>query len=199
MLSASLSFGSYLPWRHPWEDYRVGYGARRELGGGVILDAIHEMDYAQWLFGSPSSLYCISGKYSDLEIDVEDLAEILLAYPDKLVSIHLDYIAQPAHRTCTILGTWGQLRVDLVERRLRHFDGETREWSTIPVDGSISESYEAEMRHFLDCIEGSAKPEVDAECARQSLEIAEAARRSMLLGSPVTVESMVEVASEVMS
>ncbi|MGH9865423.1 MAG: Gfo/Idh/MocA family protein, partial [Candidatus Acidiferrales bacterium] len=123
VISARFHFGSYLPWRHPWEDYRAGYGARKDLGGGVILDAIHELDLALWMFGQPETVYCAGGRYSDLEIDVEDVAEILLSYLDKIVSIHLDSVQRPAERCCKITGTDGQICADLFARTLRHFDG----------------------------------------------------------------------------
>ncbi len=51
ILSGRVDTGEFLPTWHPWEDYRESYAARRELGGGVILTLIHEVDYLYWLFG----------------------------------------------------------------------------------------------------------------------------------------------------
>lgn len=53
--AARIACGEYLPGWHPYEDYRTTYAARRDLGGGVILTLIHELDYAYWLFGAPRS------------------------------------------------------------------------------------------------------------------------------------------------
>ncbi|MFI5127138.1 MAG: Gfo/Idh/MocA family protein [Candidatus Acidiferrales bacterium] len=187
VVSARFHFGSYLPARHPWEDYRVGYGAQNNLGGGVILDAIHELDLALWMFGEPETIYCAGGKFSDLEIDVEDVAEILLRYPDKIVSIHLDSVQRAPERFCEITGTRGQIRADLFARTLRYFDGETCAGQSGGDYCAIDEIYKHEMRHFLDCLDGRATPAVDGKTAAQSLELAEDVRKSMernVTGSP---------------
>lgn len=189
--SARFHFGSYLPWRHPWEDYRSGYGARRELGGGVILDAIHEFDMALWLFGEPEAIYCTGGNFSDLEIDVEDTAEVLMSYADKVVSIHLDFVERPAERRCEIIGTQGQIEADFFARYARYFDGGERRWHQAVNCESIDETYESEMRHFLDCIAGRAKPVVDGHAAVKSLLVAERAKESMRTRAPVTMDNCV--------
>jgi predicted dehydrogenase len=182
--SARFHFGSYLPWRHPWEDYRVGYGARSELGGGVILDAIHEIDLSLWLFGMPTWVYCVAGTFSDLEIDVEDIAELVLSYSRHVVSIHLDYVQRPPQRWCEILGTKGQIQGDLVSRTLRLYS-ENRQWDTYEPPCSADEVYILEMQHFLDCIAGNARPAVNGYVASRSLMAAVAAKESAESGLPV--------------
>ena len=54
------------------------YAARADLGGGVVLSQIHEFDYLYSLFGLPRRVYAIGGHWSELEIDVEDTASILM-------------------------------------------------------------------------------------------------------------------------
>jgi predicted dehydrogenase len=188
--SARFHFGSYLPWRHPWEDYRSGYGARRELGGGVILDAVHELDLVAWLFGPPQGIYSAGGKYSDLEIDTEDTAEIMMAYPSKVVSVHLNYVQRPAQRWCEIVGTRGKIEADVFARRASYFDGESGVWEQRDGMGTLDDSYKAEMGHLLDCIGGEAKPAVDGRIAMQSLLLAEQAKASMRSGRPVSLGAM---------
>lgn len=39
-VSARAQWGEYLPAWHPWEDYRLGYSARQDLGGGVVLTSL---------------------------------------------------------------------------------------------------------------------------------------------------------------
>ena len=189
--SAHFHFGSHLPSRHPWEDYRSGYGARGELGGGVILDAIHELDMACWLFGEPEKTYCAGGKFSELEIDVEDTAELLLSYPDRTISIHLDFVGRPAERWCEIIGTEGRIRADFFQRETRYFDAEAGKWHEAEDCGSIEETYEAEMRHLLECVAGEAMPIADGREALKSLRLAENAKESLRTGLPVVVRGSV--------
>lgn len=185
--SARLHFGSYLPWRHPLEDYRLGYGAQQSLGGGVILDAIHEIDTALWLFGKPETIYCVGGMYSDLEIDVEDTAEIALTYSHRVVSIHLDSVQRPAERWLEIIGTAGRIEGDLFARSLRYFDGASREWFSTDVAAAIDDTYKSEMWHFLDCLAGRATPLIDGPAAAQSLMVAEEAKKSMQWRLPISL------------
>ena len=183
--SVRLHVGSYLPWRHPREDYRVGYGARSTLGGGVILDASHELDYALWLFGPPNNVYCAGGKHSNLEIDVEDVVEIVMSYERSIISVHLDYISQSAQRTTDIVGTRGQIHADLIGRTLSLFDESTRTWSVPQVYCAFDELYRLEMKHLIDCVSGNMAPAVDASAGLQTLLLASAAKRSMISGEPV--------------
>ena len=74
IISARVECGSYLPDWHPDEDYRSGYAAQKELGGGVVLTCIHEIDYLHWFLGQVDEVVSFSGKYSDLELNVDDLS-----------------------------------------------------------------------------------------------------------------------------
>ena len=84
-------WGEYLPNWHPWEDYRKGYSARADLGGGVVLTLCHPLDYVRWIFGEVTSVWAFTSDQSDIEIDVEDTAEIGLRFENGVIgSIHLD-------------------------------------------------------------------------------------------------------------
>ncbi len=97
--------GEYLPDYHPHEDYRSSYAARSELGGGVMLTQIHDINYVRWLFGPFDSVYATGGKTSDLQIDVEDNVAILLRTSSGTgISVHMDYLQRPRRRSVAIVG-----------------------------------------------------------------------------------------------
>ena len=50
VISVNVESGSYLPDWHPDEDYRDSYASKENLGGGVVLTCIHEIDYLHWFF-----------------------------------------------------------------------------------------------------------------------------------------------------
>lgn len=85
---------TYLPEWHPNEDYRYSYSAKKELGGGVSTDLIHEWDYLTYLFGQPNKVYSILDKVSDLEINTEDIAIYIAKYQNMLLELHLDYFGR---------------------------------------------------------------------------------------------------------
>lgn len=106
---AHITFGSWLPGWRPGVDYRSTYSARAELGGGVLLDAIHEIDYLIWLFGSVGEVStAYLGRLSNLEIDVEDTALFTLTHSSNVIStVALDYIDREYRRGCRIIGEEG--------------------------------------------------------------------------------------------
>jgi len=56
-ISMQLNVGHYLPYWHKYEDYKKGYVAKKELGGGIIFTLIHEIHIATILFGSIKSVF----------------------------------------------------------------------------------------------------------------------------------------------
>ena len=89
---------SYLPDWRPGTDYRNTYSARKELGGGVSIDLIHEWDYISFLLGQPQKVQCFIGKKSNLEINSDDVAVYIAEYPDKFVELQLDYFGRASSR-----------------------------------------------------------------------------------------------------
>ena len=97
--SARVICSSYLPDWRPGVDYRTVYSAHKALGGGVTIDLIHEWDYLVDLFGVPETICNIRGKYSDLEIDSDDLSIYIAQYPTLLAEVHLDYFGRTYRRS----------------------------------------------------------------------------------------------------
>lgn len=107
IISVDIHHQFYLPFHHKYEDYRVGYAAKKKLGGGVLLCFIHEIDYANFLFNKIHKIYEVQyGKKSNLEIDVEDYAKFQLIYKidnHKFpVNFNLDFLSKKLKRFCKI-------------------------------------------------------------------------------------------------
>lgn len=151
-LRAEVTFGSWLPGWRPGTDYRTSYSARRELGGGVLLDAIHEIDYAVWALGDVAEASGWLARLSDLEMDVEDTALLTLRHRSGvLTTIGLDYLDRSYRRGCRIVGSeasldwrWEAERIDLLTA-----DGgcESR-----PAPSAVDHAYRAQTAAFLDAV-----------------------------------------------
>lgn len=103
ILYVNAKCGQYLPTWRPNTDYRNCYSAKKDNGGGVLLDLSHELDYVQWLCGRIQVLNSTQTKVSDLEISSDDLT-MLMGKTDKdiLVNISIDYISKIIHRKVLI-------------------------------------------------------------------------------------------------
>jgi predicted dehydrogenase len=185
--------GSYLPSWHPYEDYRELYASRRDLGGGVILTQIHELDFVSWLFGPPKRVFAIGGRLSDLEIDVEDTASLLLecVVDGRTVPVHVhqDYRCRPPSRTCEVIGEDGRIEADLDARSMRVVDVLGRSTETTAFEGfDRNDMFVEEMARFLACVRREAVPHVSVADGARSLRLALAARESLDTGAVVTLE-----------
>ncbi len=131
VLAVEVEVGEYLPGWHTYEDYRQMYAARKDLGGGVVLSQIHELDYLYWFFGMPKRVFTLGGHLSSLEIDVEDVASSLLEYELEgkhvPVHIHQDYVQRPPSRSCKIIGDSGKILLDLNALTVSVYDSQGRQ------------------------------------------------------------------------
>ena len=71
VLSITIKCESYLPEWRPDQDYRKSVSSRKELGGGVLLELSHELDYANWFFGPFKSVSSIVRNSKSLNIDID--------------------------------------------------------------------------------------------------------------------------------
>jgi predicted dehydrogenase len=191
VLSVKAHWGEYLPGWHPWEDYRKGYSARSELGGGVILTLSHPLDYLRWLVGEVSAVWALAGNRSDLALDVEDTAEIGLQFADGVLgSLHLDYNQRPAEHRLEIIGTQGSLRWDNADGAVRLYrasntpptvDSQAQPaWEVVPRPPGFDRNhlFLSEMEHFLQAARGEAQPLCSLDDGIQALRLSLAAARS---------------------
>ncbi len=171
--------GQYLPDWRPWQKYSESYSARRELGGGIILDGSHELDYICWLLGRPAEVTCQAERLSDLDVDVEDSAWIYLSFPERRrAELHLDFVQRAYTRSCKVVGETGTAFWDFNVQEVRWFSAEQPGWKSIPYKFETNDMYVAEMRHFLESLGNRTGPMVDLEQARDVIRVVEAAKKS---------------------
>lgn len=194
ILSVRAEAGQYLPLWRPDSDYRDTVSARKSLGGGVLLELSHEFDYLRWLFGEVDWVNALATRQSDLEIDVEDTAHVLLGFTggggrQPVASINMDFIRHDATRTCTAIGEQGSLRWNALHGSVEIFEPASTAWHVISnTPSQRDDSYIAEWRHFLECVNSGAAPMITGEDGLAVLHIIDAARRSSSARGAMPVE-----------
>jgi predicted dehydrogenase len=186
-LSARAHWGEYLPNWHPWEDYKLGYAARPELGGGAILTLCHPLDYLHWFLGEVASLWAFTS-HKGLNMPVEDLAEIALRFENGTIgSLHIDYDQRPPTHTLEIVGTHGTIRWDNADGMVHLAqvgpDGKAGTWqSSSPPEGfERNWMFIEELRHFLELLRGEAEPVCTLQDGIMALRLALAAQQEQLV------------------
>jgi predicted dehydrogenase len=179
VLSARAEFGFYLPAWRPRRDYRDNYAVRREEGGGILLDAIHELDYLGWLLGDVAEVFCACDHVSDLAGDTEDLAEIMLRFASgALGQVHLDYFRRAYRRTLEVIGAEGVIEWDYARRTVSIRGPAPDSVETHAHGGPPEAMYVEELCHFIRCLKDGAEPMVSGREGLRSLRVVEAAKRS---------------------
>jgi predicted dehydrogenase len=187
-LTAHFTFGYHLPSWRPGTDYTQAYSARSELGGGVLLDVIHEFDYASWLLGPVAEVSGWAQRISGLQIDVEDVALVNARFASGAVgSFSLDYLDRSYRRGCWVVGqdasvrwSWRDEVVELLSP-----DGKVERR---PAPSAVDDSYVQEMGAFVAAVragstEGSRL--VDGREGLRALAVVEAVRQSAVHGGSV--------------
>lgn len=112
-ISAQAEVGQYLPdWREG-TDHREGMSAKIALGGGVMLDLIHEFDYLSWLLGPYKRIYGLNKNVDSLEIETEAVSvNIFETVGGVLGTLSLDYLQKDLNRNAKFIGDSGVIKWD---------------------------------------------------------------------------------------
>jgi predicted dehydrogenase len=191
--SVRCEVGQYLPsWRTD-ADYRNSVSATRKLGGGVLLELSHELDYLSWIFGEVEWVQATLTKQSNLEIDVEDSALMTLGFSGihgahLTCSLNMDFIRHDQTRVCIVIGEKGSLRWNGLDGTVDIFMAGGVGWKNLftHLHGK-DESYLSEWAHFLSCIYNKKTPEISGFDGMKILKIIEAARASSISNGRISI------------
>ncbi len=170
-----VSIGQNLKdWRR--RDYRLTYSSKKEQGGGVMLDLVHEINYAGWMLGETLEPKAgVNRKLSNLETDVEDCAESLLVSKNgTIVSIHQDYLNTVLKWSVEVVGSSGNINWERRDRKII-FQNDKK---TIvrPVFAEYNKMFEAELVYLFKML-GKKKFFTNIDEACRDIEIIEKLKR----------------------
>lgn len=179
ILHVSAYYGQYLPDWRPWQDYKKSYTARKKLGGGIIHDGSHEIDYLVWLLGRPLNMQSQFAFTDILSTDTEAMADILLRFNKNVLGyIHLDFVRREYKRTLEVLCENGIVQWSLSEGAVKLFDSGNKAWNTLQLDESINDMYVEEVKHVISCIKKHGRSEIiDIKNGISSLKLSDLAHK----------------------
>lgn len=163
---------SYLPDWRPGIDYRNTYSARKELGGGVSIDLIHEWDYICYLLGQPNSVKKLISKKSNLEINSDDIAVYIADYDDIIVELHLDYFGRVPQRKIELFMKEDVIEADLINQKIVY----KKDNRVVDLSQERNEYQKRELKYFLDVINGNVSNDNSILNACDTLRLARAKR-----------------------
>ena len=190
IISVQVESSSYLPDWHPYENYRFSYAARDDLGGGIALTCIHELDFLYWFFGDVKKIFSVTGKYSDLEVTSDDLSAMIMIFKNNVIAeLHLDYFQRPDFKSCKIKGTKSTLYWDSTTNEVKLFSQKKKSWKSIYKLKNFDKNqmYIDELKHYFKCIKNNKKTINDIDDGIKTLEVILAAKKSSQSGNLITI------------
>lgn len=189
IISVNAFAGQHLSQWRPYEDYTQGTSAKKETGGGVLLDLIHEFDYLYWLLGDVETVMCNTINTGTLKIETEEAADVLLKFASDIIgSVHLDYLQPQLMRYCIFTGEQGNININLTENKVStningtknifDFSDHVRNNRFISIADSFLQN---KNRHLQTTLSEGLK----------SLQIVLAAKRSTQTGCSVNIKDVV--------
>ncbi|MEO1987390.1 MAG: Gfo/Idh/MocA family oxidoreductase [Martelella sp.] len=186
--SVRAEVGQYLPDWRPGADWRNAVSARRDFGGGVLLELSHELDYLRWIFGEVDAVQGWLGYNGPLGLEVEDTVHALLHFAGSVpvgyegaapvANLTLDFIRRDPVRRCVAIGDEGTLEWDGIASRVRLFSPDGERQLLHDQKPSRDTSYSLQLEAFVHCVTTAAPPAIGIEDGLAVLKVVEAIKRS---------------------
>lgn len=179
-----ISFDAYEGWYLPnwrsWQDHTKSYTGSIKLGGGIILDGSHELNYIIWLIGEIKQVFSYFNPVPSLKVKAEGIAEILLISKSNSIGrIHLDFINPKYNRHFEILGEKGSIRWNFETKKIEIQKIGSAKFKTIKYGIDNNQMYIDEMKYVISCVLGKKKNNlITFNDAKRTLEISLAIKKS---------------------
>ena len=174
-------------WRNN-HDYEKNVTAHKKLGGGVLLELSHEIDYLNWIFGRIKWVSSFIEKASDLKINVEDSVNSILRFEKNSFNsreftgyLKMDMYRDYHTRFCRVDGTKSSIMWDGIKNQVKEFSKKEKKWKIIYKDNSSKDStYIKQLKYFINSIESNSNIFQSIEDSIEDLRIIDSIKRSSI-------------------
>jgi len=170
------------PFLRGWNDWYADW----HQSGGVLVDlVIHDFDFLRWCFGEVERVYArgVMGR----EYNRLDYALTTLRFENGQIAHvegHWGYPA-PFEYSIEVAGSKGLVTADSTETSPLQL---LRDADSAGLNAAVGKSpYQAELEHFVRCLETGEEPVVGGRDAREALRVSLAAIESVWTGEAVTL------------
>lgn len=187
ILHARIVCGSFLPNWRPEQNYRETVSASKDLGGGVLLELSHELDYLHWFFGPPTDVQAKLRNSGTLDINVEDQADLLMTSSKGFpITVQLDFNRHHTVRLCQVVSTEGELTWDAIKKGVS-WEPYDKEPTFYQYKNDRDFMYIKQLESFLASVEKNNKPTVTINDGVAVMQLIEAVRSSNKKGQKIKI------------
>lgn len=139
---------SFLPNWRPGADYLKSYSANAKMGGGVVMDLSHEIDYTNFLLGDIVNLSGKFSKASSVTVDAEDNADIFVTTKICPGNIHINFLSNLSQRYIQLDFEKFSIIGDILNSEIREFRNEKLN-KRRKLDYHQAQEYEDQLKYFF--------------------------------------------------
>ena len=148
ILSSNIAVHTnFTTWR-PNKLYTKTSTAIRSLGGGVVNELSHEIDYMNHIFGCPVAQQSVVHKRKKICIDVHDTCNARFLYPEFKVDVSLDMLSSTEKRTCYIIFEKANILLNF-KTNIMHIFKSKREESVYTFAKGMADTYIDQIEYFV--------------------------------------------------
>jgi predicted dehydrogenase len=119
IIDVQVCCDSFLPNWRPNRNYLHTVSANRKLGGGVLLELSHELDYISWLFGNLTKVFATFSPNKMLKTNVEEAVNIIFLQKKYIINARVNFNQKfLKKRYCIVSGTKGLLKWDIIKNKV---------------------------------------------------------------------------------
>lgn len=122
-----VNCSSYLPSWRKGKNYLDTVTSNKNLGGGVLLELSHEIDYLLWIFKKINIVNVINKKISDLKINTDDFLSLNAITSNRaLINLTINFFSKIQNREIFIDGKNFNLCANVLKNSINLIEGKKK-------------------------------------------------------------------------